>query len=357
MNVSRDRDLDRLAAGIRAAWCGRPEQLIQLSRVRQASDMYRAELAPGVLGPRVLSDPDRRVQNALSMVLGTPVRILSAGRERNGSSAGLLFPAPGDVPHEHWLFVPGTCPLCHGPRPGIPLRPGDHLYAKVPAGGAPASPEDDSGGTVTWSDGHSARLKLPDGREVIIPAVPGGGEVTIPGAPGPLSHDSPGIPETTAPARGSNAGTTPPATARGQLVRTRARRVTRQLLVDGLAAVQPAPAQAEIPAGWNALAGETAGFEAEDEDHLLGWMGGETSGMLSYGEAVAVLHEHCVDGIRLDPRAITALHDVADAVADAAEAMARAIERFREAYEAPRGFVGSGRELPKDGDFLTGGQR
>ena len=83
-------------------------------------------------------------------------------------------------------------------------------------------------------------------------------------------------------------------------------------------------------------------------------MASQVAGMLGYGEAIADVHEHCVSSVRLDPAAMAALHDVADAVADAAEAMARAREKFVQVYQAPREFVGDGGVLPKDGDFLTG---
>ena len=84
-------------------------------------------------------------------------------------------------------------------------------------------------------------------------------------------------------------------------------------------------------------------------------MADQVKGMLAYGEAVADVHEHHVSaGIRLDPAAMAALHDVADAVAEAAGAMAHARERYKEVYEAPRQFVSDGGVLPKDGDFTTG---
>jgi hypothetical protein len=108
------------------------------------------------------------------------------------------------------------------------------------------------------------------------------------------------------------------------------------------------------PAGWKALAAGAADFEPADDADLLAWMGDQVAGMLGYGEALASVHETCVSGVRLDPAAMAALHDVADATADAAEAMARAIEKFKQVYEAPRGFVADGGVLPKSGDFITG---
>ena len=116
----------------------------------------------------------------------------------------------------------------------------------------------------------------------------------------------------------------------------------------------PAPVTA-APGAWAPLLSDTHDFEAADDGELLEWMAGQGTGMLRYGDAIADVHEHHVSAaVRLDPAAMAALRDVADAVADAAEARARAGEKFREVYEAPRGFVSEGGVLPKDGDFLTG---
>jgi hypothetical protein len=120
----------------------------------------------------------------------------------------------------------------------------------------------------------------------------------------------------------------------------------------------PAPSSLsdrQIPAGWNVVVTDATDFEADDEDELLDMMGGQTAGMLSYGEAIAAVYENHVHGdARLDPAAMEALHDVAEAIADAADVMAQAIDKFRQVYEAPRQFVADEGVLPKDGDFLTG---
>jgi hypothetical protein len=116
----------------------------------------------------------------------------------------------------------------------------------------------------------------------------------------------------------------------------------------------PTRTTTSTPAGWKALAAGTADFEPADDGELLAWMASEVAGMLAYGEALVSVHETCVSTVRLDPAAMAAMHDVADAAADAAEAMARAIEKFKQVYEAPRGFVADGGVLPRDGDFITG---
>ena len=109
------------------------------------------------------------------------------------------------------------------------------------------------------------------------------------------------------------------------------------------------------PGSWDPLVSDTRDFEADDETELLDWMADQVKGMVAYSEAVADVQEHHVsDAIRLDPAAMAALHDVADAVAEAASAMAIAREKYKEVYEAPRQFVAEGGVLPKDGDFTTG---
>jgi hypothetical protein len=130
-----------------------------------------------------------------------------------------------------------------------------------------------------------------------------------------------------------------------------------------MTAADPAPAgrrrlseqqKDSAPAGWQAVANDAAEFEPESDEELLDWMGNEVAGMFSYGEAVVDLYETCIDGVRLDPVAMAALHDVGDAVADAAAAMAEARQKFAAHYAEIREFVAQGGVLPKDGDWITG---
>ena len=153
-----------------------------------------------------------------------------------------------------------------------------------------------------------------------------------PGSAGPGTNDPPSAPAAGGPERNGDP------------------KMTTQTAPNGRG---PRP-EHDAPPGWKTLAGEVGDFEPADDGELLDWMSSQVAGMLAYGEAIADVHEHCVSAVRLDPAAMAALHDVADAVADAAEAMARAREQFRQVYEAPRTFVGDGGVLPKDGDFLTG---
>ena len=79
-----------------------------------------------------------------------------------------------------------------------------------------------------------------------------------------------------------------------------------------------------MPAEWAGVIARAADFEPGDDGELLGWMGDEVSGVAGYAEALIDLYESCTAGIGLDPVAMTALHDVADAAAHAAETMSGA---------------------------------
>ena len=109
-----------------------------------------------------------------------------------------------------------------------------------------------------------------------------------------------------------------------------------------------------MPAEWGAVIARAADFEPDDDGELLGWMGDEVSGVAGYAEALVDLYESCTAGIGLDPVAMTALHDVADAAAHAAETMSAARHRFADHYELPREFAGNGGLMPHDGRWVTG---
>ena len=109
-----------------------------------------------------------------------------------------------------------------------------------------------------------------------------------------------------------------------------------------------------VPAEWGAVIGRAADFEPDDDGELLGWMGDEVSGVAGYAEALVDLYESCTAAIGLDPVAMAALHDVADAAAHAAETMSGARHRFADHYELPREFAGNGGLMPHDGRWVTG---
>ena len=109
-----------------------------------------------------------------------------------------------------------------------------------------------------------------------------------------------------------------------------------------------------MPAEWAGVIARAADFEPGDDGELLGWMSDEVSGVAGYAEALIDLYESCTSGIGLDPVAMTALHDVADAAAHAAETMSGARHRFADHYELPREFAGNGGLMPHDGRWVTG---
>jgi hypothetical protein len=105
---------------------------------------------------------------------------------------------------------------------------------------------------------------------------------------------------------------------------------------------------------WRQVIGSTHGFEPESDSHLLGWMAGEAGGMSGYAEEIADVYETAVNTIGLDPVAMQALHDYADAAATAAEAMAKARQRFADHYSEVRQFTANGGVLPFNGRWMTG---
>lgn len=108
------------------------------------------------------------------------------------------------------------------------------------------------------------------------------------------------------------------------------------------------------PADWKALAAAAGDFEPEDDSELLAWMASQVAGLSTYADAVISVYETCVDSIGLDPVAMSATHDVADAIAEAAVAVGYARQRFASHYSEVREFAANGGVLPHDGRWITG---
>ena len=113
-------------------------------------------------------------------------------------------------------------------------------------------------------------------------------------------------------------------------------------------------ARANAPAVWKALAANTADFEPEDDGDLMAFMASEVAGISQYAEALIAVYESCVDSIGLDPVAMSAVHDVADAAAECATAMAYARQKFAAHYAEVREAVSAGLQLPFNGRWITG---
>ena len=116
----------------------------------------------------------------------------------------------------------------------------------------------------------------------------------------------------------------------------------------------PTAARANAPAVWKALAAATADADFEDDGALLDWMASEVAGIGAYAEALIAVYESTVDSIGLDPVAMSAVHDVADAAADCATAMAYARQKFAGHYAEVREAVSNGLLLPFDGRWIKG---
>jgi hypothetical protein len=110
----------------------------------------------------------------------------------------------------------------------------------------------------------------------------------------------------------------------------------------------------DITVTWKELVGATSDFEPEDDAHLMAWMAGEAAGQASYAEAITDVYETAVNTVGLDPVAMQALHEYAEAAADAAKAMADARARFAAHYQAVREFTAAGGVMPHNGRWITG---
>ena len=80
----------------------------------------------------------------------------------------------------------------------------------------------------------------------------------------------------------------------------------------------------------------------------------QVAGVAAYAEALVDLYESLVQRAGIDPVAMAALHDVADAQAHASETMSGARRKFADHYDRPREFAAEGGLMPHDGRWVTG---
>lgn len=109
-----------------------------------------------------------------------------------------------------------------------------------------------------------------------------------------------------------------------------------------------------VPVAWQRAIVAAADFEPENDEHLLTWMTGEIRGMAGYAEALIEVWENGVYTTGIDPVALKALRDVADAVTQAAWTMNLAKRQFTGHYELPREYAAAGKLMTHDGRWVTG---
>lgn len=110
----------------------------------------------------------------------------------------------------------------------------------------------------------------------------------------------------------------------------------------------------EPTAAWKELAAQTGEFDPEDDARLLAWMTGEAAGMTGYAGAMAAAYETAVNVIGLDPAAMSAMHECADAASEAAQQMAAARQAFTAHYAEVRQFAADGGVLAFNGRWMAG---
>jgi hypothetical protein len=112
---------------------------------------------------------------------------------------------------------------------------------------------------------------------------------------------------------------------------------------------------APVPPRWRALNDDVADYEAQDDADLMSWFAGEVSGLAGHADALISFYETCVDSRGLDPAAMHAVHDSADAAAETARAVAAARKKFATHYAEVREFAAGGGVLPHDArTWITG---
>jgi hypothetical protein len=109
-----------------------------------------------------------------------------------------------------------------------------------------------------------------------------------------------------------------------------------------------------VPSEWGPVVATAADFEPESDEHLLAWMNDQTAGMAAYAEGLIEAYETGTSAVGIDPKALAALHDVADAAAHCAEIMNAAKGKFTEHYELPREFAANGGQMTHNGRWVTG---
>ena len=259
------------------------------------------------------------------------------------------------------------CPVCNGwgsapPDPAAPEAPPGTVCT---ACGRAASPDDpvlaDGGGPVHRSHALDQQASYNEALDRLRGAptpCKGCGHPGIPGARTCCTADDPrdnpaSAPAPAVPTEGEEMGRSYAEMMAGTIAAQSSANKSR-ITPDRRAHRAANSSGGKVPSEWGPVVGAAADFEAESDEHLLGWLGDQVAGMAAYAEALIETYETSVNGIGVDPKGLTALHDVADAVAHAAETMHGAKGKFTEHYELPREFAANGGVMTHDGRWVTG---
>lgn len=110
-----------------------------------------------------------------------------------------------------------------------------------------------------------------------------------------------------------------------------------------------------VPPAGRAMIAWIDDFTPIDDDELHEHVLGTAAFLHDLGVAMQDLHSRCVaSDVRLGKGAMQATHDAADGVVDAGGVVTKASASFADYYGTVSEEVASGKELPKDGDFITG---
>jgi hypothetical protein len=109
-----------------------------------------------------------------------------------------------------------------------------------------------------------------------------------------------------------------------------------------------------MPAEWAPVISNIADFQAGNDEEFIDWMNGLILGTSGVAEALIDAYETHVGAVGLDPKALAALHDVADAFAHCAEMSNGAKTKFTDHYDQPREYAANGGVMPHDGRWVTG---
>ncbi|MET8140010.1 hypothetical protein ABZU32_06845 [Sphaerisporangium sp. NPDC005288] len=111
---------------------------------------------------------------------------------------------------------------------------------------------------------------------------------------------------------------------------------------------------AVAPPDWAQTIGRIATHVPEDDSALLHLMAGEVAGVCGYADALAALHETCVNAVGLDPSSVQGLAEYSTHASELAQRMAEAHKQFLTIYQEVMEAVARGVVMPYQGRFFSG---